>query len=143
MFVVVTLVLLPELTVWQNPLLPVTVQDQIRLWELEKNRLKSHEGLTRAISRAVVTVTQAKPVNPLFQATSTPNLRLRQTTSWSLLTRKNSVWFFGTIRRSDASSQAWKGTRTSKASSRGGLGAGRNQSDMSGCFREADFQGGF
>jgi transcription initiation factor TFIIH subunit 4 len=28
----------------QNPLLPVTVQDQIRLWELEKNRLKSSEG---------------------------------------------------------------------------------------------------
>ncbi|KAK7037767.1 RNA polymerase II transcription factor B 52 kDa subunit [Paramarasmius palmivorus] len=28
----------------QNPLLPVTVQDQIRLWELEKNRLKSQEG---------------------------------------------------------------------------------------------------
>ncbi|KAF9009996.1 transcription factor Tfb2-domain-containing protein [Cyathus striatus] len=27
-----------------NPLLPVTVQDQIRLWELEKNRLKSAEG---------------------------------------------------------------------------------------------------
>ncbi|KAJ7220293.1 transcription factor Tfb2 [Mycena pura] len=27
-----------------NPLLPVTVQDQIRLWELERNRLKSHEG---------------------------------------------------------------------------------------------------
>lgn len=29
----------------QNPLLPVTVQDQIRLWELEKNRLKSQEGV--------------------------------------------------------------------------------------------------
>ncbi|KAF8526229.1 transcription factor Tfb2 [Hysterangium stoloniferum] len=27
-----------------NPLLPVTVQDQIQLWELEKNRLKSQEG---------------------------------------------------------------------------------------------------
>ncbi|KAI5122551.1 hypothetical protein M0805_005278 [Coniferiporia weirii] len=27
-----------------NPLIPVTVQDQIRLWELEKNRLKSQEG---------------------------------------------------------------------------------------------------
>ncbi|TDL25831.1 transcription factor Tfb2 [Rickenella mellea] len=27
-----------------TPLLPVTVQDQIRLWELEKNRLKSQEG---------------------------------------------------------------------------------------------------
>ncbi|KAF9053804.1 transcription factor Tfb2 [Hymenopellis radicata] len=27
-----------------NPLLPVTVQDQIRLWELEKNRLKSEDG---------------------------------------------------------------------------------------------------
>ncbi|KAF9532674.1 transcription factor Tfb2-domain-containing protein [Crepidotus variabilis] len=27
-----------------NPLLPVTVQDQIRLWELERNRLKSQEG---------------------------------------------------------------------------------------------------
>jgi transcription initiation factor TFIIH subunit 4 len=25
-------------------LLPVTVQDQIRLWELERNRLKSQEG---------------------------------------------------------------------------------------------------
>ena len=28
----------------QKPLLPVTVQDQIRLWELERNRLKSQEG---------------------------------------------------------------------------------------------------
>ncbi|GBE88578.1 RNA polymerase II transcription factor B subunit 2 [Sparassis crispa] len=27
-----------------NPLLPVTVQDQIRLWELEKNRVNSEEG---------------------------------------------------------------------------------------------------
>lgn len=27
-----------------NPLVPVTVQDQIRLWELERNRLKSQEG---------------------------------------------------------------------------------------------------
>ncbi|KAL4062894.1 transcription factor Tfb2-domain-containing protein [Scleroderma citrinum] len=27
-----------------NPLLPVTVQDQIRLWELERNRLKSAQG---------------------------------------------------------------------------------------------------
>ncbi|TFK68236.1 transcription factor Tfb2 [Pluteus cervinus] len=27
-----------------NPLIPVTVQDQIRLWELEKNRLKSRDG---------------------------------------------------------------------------------------------------
>ncbi|KDQ59131.1 hypothetical protein JAAARDRAFT_175874 [Jaapia argillacea MUCL 33604] len=27
-----------------NPLIPVTVQDQIRLWELERNRLKSEEG---------------------------------------------------------------------------------------------------
>jgi len=28
----------------QKPLIPVTVQDQIRLWELEKNRVKSDEG---------------------------------------------------------------------------------------------------
>jgi len=27
-----------------SPLVPVTVQDQIRLWELERNRLKSQEG---------------------------------------------------------------------------------------------------
>ncbi|THU92975.1 transcription factor Tfb2 [Dendrothele bispora CBS 962.96] len=27
-----------------NPMIPVTVQDQIRLWELEKNRLKSDSG---------------------------------------------------------------------------------------------------
>lgn len=27
-----------------NPLLPVTVQDQVRLWELERNRLKSAQG---------------------------------------------------------------------------------------------------
>ncbi|EJU04542.1 transcription factor Tfb2 [Dacryopinax primogenitus] len=27
-----------------NPVLPVTVQDQIRLWQLEKNRLKSENG---------------------------------------------------------------------------------------------------
>ena len=34
-----------ELTVTvQKPLLPVTVQDQVRLWELEKNRVKSQEG---------------------------------------------------------------------------------------------------
>jgi transcription initiation factor TFIIH subunit 4 len=35
---------IPSLILDQNPLLPVTVQDQIRLWELEKNRLKSSEG---------------------------------------------------------------------------------------------------
>ena len=33
----------------QKPLLPVTVQDQIRLWELEKNRVKSQEGERPAI----------------------------------------------------------------------------------------------
>jgi len=27
-----------------KPLLPVTVQDQIRLWELERNRIKTQEG---------------------------------------------------------------------------------------------------
>ncbi|VDB84710.1 unnamed protein product [Peniophora sp. CBMAI 1063] len=27
-----------------NPLIPVTVQDQIRLWELERNRMKSDDG---------------------------------------------------------------------------------------------------
>ncbi|GJJ09372.1 hypothetical protein Clacol_003594 [Clathrus columnatus] len=32
------------ITADQNPLLPVTVQDQVRLWELERNRLKSQEG---------------------------------------------------------------------------------------------------
>lgn len=36
---IITLMLL-----FQKPLLPVTVQDQIRLWELERNRLKSQEG---------------------------------------------------------------------------------------------------
>jgi hypothetical protein len=30
--------------VLQKPLLPVTVQDQIRLWELERNRIKTQEG---------------------------------------------------------------------------------------------------
>ena len=34
---------------FQKPLLPVTVQDQIRLWELEKNRVKSQEGHCRVI----------------------------------------------------------------------------------------------
>ncbi|KAF7327323.1 RNA polymerase II transcription factor B subunit 2 [Mycena kentingensis (nom. inval.)] len=34
-----------------NPLLPVTVQDQIRLWELERNRLKSSEGAWAVLSR--------------------------------------------------------------------------------------------
>jgi hypothetical protein len=29
----------------QKPLLPVTVQDQIRLWELERNRIKTQEGM--------------------------------------------------------------------------------------------------
>lgn len=38
--------LYPDFCVIQNPLLPVTVQDQIRLWELERNRLKSQEGAT-------------------------------------------------------------------------------------------------
>jgi transcription initiation factor TFIIH subunit 4 len=28
----------------QKPLLPVTVQDQIRLWELERNRIKTEDG---------------------------------------------------------------------------------------------------
>src|ERR1700722_5657547 len=35
----------------KNPLLPVTVQDQIRLWELERNRVKSEEGASRKIRR--------------------------------------------------------------------------------------------
>lgn len=30
--------------VLQKPLLPVTVQDQIRLWELERNRIKAQDG---------------------------------------------------------------------------------------------------
>jgi hypothetical protein len=37
------LIALPK-TALQKPLIPVTVQDQIRLWELEKNRVKSDEG---------------------------------------------------------------------------------------------------
>lgn len=32
-------------------MLPVTVQDQIRLWELERNRLKSREGKYSSFTR--------------------------------------------------------------------------------------------
>lgn len=42
---------------FQKPLLPVTVQDQIRLWELEKNRVKSQEG------RYHVTQTQRRHIH--------------------------------------------------------------------------------
>lgn len=35
-----------------NPLLPVTVSDQIRLWELEKNRLKADDGVLYAEFRS-------------------------------------------------------------------------------------------
>lgn len=35
-----------------NPLLPVTVSDQIRLWELEKNRLKADDGVLYADFRS-------------------------------------------------------------------------------------------
>lgn len=28
----------------QNPIIPVTVQDQIRLWELERHRVKGQDG---------------------------------------------------------------------------------------------------
>lgn len=42
----------------QNPLLPVTVQDQIRLWELEKNRLKSQEGTCTVLTCTLVIVTE-------------------------------------------------------------------------------------
>jgi len=38
------LIVLPRPRPVQKPLIPVTVQDQIRLWELEKNRVKSDEG---------------------------------------------------------------------------------------------------
>ena len=34
----------------QNPIMPVTVQDQIRLWEMEKHRVKSEEGLVLSSS---------------------------------------------------------------------------------------------
>ena len=40
---------LNSFALFQKPLLPVTVQDQIRLWELEKNRVKSQEGHCRVI----------------------------------------------------------------------------------------------
>jgi hypothetical protein len=34
----------------QNPIIPVTVQDQIRLWEMEKHRVKSEEGRGSSLS---------------------------------------------------------------------------------------------
>jgi hypothetical protein len=42
--VLLSLIAFPRLLLTQKPLIPVTVQDQIRLWELEKNRVKSDEG---------------------------------------------------------------------------------------------------
>ena len=45
-------------SLFQKPLLPVTVQDQIRLWELEKNRVKSQEG------RYHVILTQRRHFHP-------------------------------------------------------------------------------
>jgi transcription initiation factor TFIIH subunit 4 len=39
----------------QNPLLPVTVTDQIRLWEREKNRLQADEGKFSLMLYAICT----------------------------------------------------------------------------------------
>ena len=66
----------------QNPLLPVTVQDQIRLWELEKNRLNSQEGTSHVL-------VYWSSVEQVLQAIYIQRLHLKQTMNLCLTTRKN------------------------------------------------------
>lgn len=65
------------LTVVQKPLLPVTVQDQIRLWELERNRLKSQEGDMIHKARGCMLTSIAVSRLPLQRLRVTSRLRVR------------------------------------------------------------------
>jgi transcription initiation factor TFIIH subunit 4 len=48
-----------------EPLLPPTVVDQIRLWELEKNRIRAQDGqLEEFFSRALFFITACAPYPP-------------------------------------------------------------------------------
>ena len=60
----------------------MTVQDQIRLWELEKNRVKSQEGRFAAILSQLRHRTRGLMARPL-QAICIPLLRRKPTTSTS------------------------------------------------------------
>jgi transcription initiation factor TFIIH subunit 4 len=88
----------------QNPLIPVTVQDQIRLWELEKNRVKSEEGACLHLACACALLTG-------LQACSTKTSSRRATSSTCCNTRSSSTLSSGRARRSGSCSSAWTGTR--------------------------------
>ena len=77
-------VLSPHLNL-QNPIIPVTVQDQIRLWEMEKHRVKSEEGVALG-SPKVFPIIHV----PSGQAISTKTFPLLATTRLFLSTRR--IW---------------------------------------------------
>jgi len=64
--------------------MPVTVQDQIRLWEMEKHRVKSEEGVAQSPPKVPLTHV------PSGQAISTKTFLPLATTRLSLSTRK--IW---------------------------------------------------
>ncbi len=108
-----------HITIMQKPLLPVTVQDQIRLWELEKNRLKSEEGLsyhmhyTRSLAHLDIDLL-------CQQGIYTPHSLLRPIMNTFSITLSSWTSCFGKTRQSGVSSAVWMDTRTYEGSSRGG-----------------------
>jgi hypothetical protein len=99
----------------QNPLLPVTVQDQIRLWELERNRVKSQEGLYSRIYM------QQLELDHLFvQDTFTRPSHLRPITSSCWRTPSSCTLSCGKARRRGAFSGVWMVMQGSGNSLRGG-----------------------
>jgi Transcription factor Tfb2 (p52) C-terminal domain len=87
------------------------VQDQIRLWELERNRIKTQEGNLGSFYAFVLvrnnsTVLLARP-----QASCTPRSRPKPTTNTSSATHGSWASSYGKIRPSAASLVASRATR--------------------------------
>jgi Transcription factor Tfb2 (p52) C-terminal domain len=83
----------------------VTVQDQIRLWELERNRIKTQEGKPGNLLEPVNTFESFILLDLLLtfvQVSYTPRLRRKPTTNLSSITHDSLTSFCGKTRRSAA-----------------------------------------
>src|ERR1700761_5756539 len=89
----------------QKPLLPVTVQDQIRLWELERNRIKTQEGKLGSLVEPFHALLSfiIPDLLACLQVSYTPRSRRKPTTSTSSTTHESLMSCCGRTQQSAVS----------------------------------------
>ena len=112
----------------------MTVQDQIRLWELERNRIKAQDGTLGGFFpslRSFISADMLALGSPPLQAFCTPRSHPKPTTNTSSITPGNWTSCCGRTLQNAASLEASRAMRIFEASSSG------VQAEEGKCFRSA------